>query len=293
MINYKIKTILVPVDFTEASETALSKAVAMSKLLKAGVLLLHVISSEGSSSTDVQLELTANEKLKEIQNDVSRKLKITPEIFLRTGQIEKEIINFSRSKTIDLIIMGARADSGYKEQLVGSTSQHIITHSEAPVLTLRKSKSESRFRNILIPIDNSLHSREKVNIAVKIAQICKAKVHILGLIDTINEKQIAEFKIKMDSIEKIVSNEKIAFQASVVKDGSIAKTAIMYAENNKCDLIVINAGHESEITGIFLGVFAQQIVDNCDIPVLSVKPKHGSYGAVELTGSINPFLELS
>jgi nucleotide-binding universal stress UspA family protein len=48
-----------------------------------------------------------------------------------------------------------------------------------------------------------------------------------------------------------------------------------YATRSKCDLIVINTGHESKITGIFLGAFAQQIVNYSKIPVLSFKHSKG------------------
>ena len=51
------------------------------------------------------------------------------------------------------------------------------------------------------------------------------------------------------------------------------------------DLIVIMTEHESEMTGIFLGARAKQIVNHSRIPVLSIKPHVGKFEALDLGGS--------
>jgi len=69
----------------------------------------------------------------------------------------------------------------------------------------------------------------------------------------------------------------LPYNTSVVYGENLAKKAIKYAAENKCDLIVINTGHESKMTGIFLGAFAQQIVNHSKIPVLSFKHTEGHF----------------
>lgn len=279
---YKIKRILVPVDFTKTSEKAVAKAIIIAKTLNADIFLLHVLEYNAYQFSVVpekqllfpsitELEKALAKKMDAMRTGIRKKYKINPEINITTGRIDSEIIHFSKKKNIDLIIMGTHGASGYKELFIGSNSQRMVTLSDIPVLTIQKKIHKPGFNNILIPIDNSLHSREKVNIAMYMAKIFGAKIHILGLPSSNEKSAINKFKIKIESVERVMKLHNLSYKTSIAKGGSLATIAMNYADKSNCDLIVINTGHESQITGIFLGAFAQQIVNHAKIPVLSVK----------------------
>ena len=78
-------------------------------------------------------------------------------------------------------------------------------------------------------------------------------------------------------MEGIIAGKELKFTTTIKVASNMAKTALAYAAENNCDLMVINTGHESEITGVFLGAFAQQIVNHSPIPVLSIKPLEGTF----------------
>lgn len=285
---HPIKKILIPIDFSEMSESAALQGSEMAGLLKAEVYLLHVIPSNGHySSLNIdkptpaqiisEVERMINDKMNNFKNKIVEKSGITPKFTVYTGNIVNRIIEFSHREKIDQIIMGTHGASGYMEMFMGSNAQRVVTLSEIPVLTMLNSTHESEFRNVLIPIDDTIHSREKVNAALHIAKLYKAKIHILGLVDSDEKKDSDKMKIKLESVEKFVQHENLSFVTSIEHGDSIAKTAMSYAEKNKCDLIVINTGHESRITGIFMGPFAQQIVNHSTIPVLSVKHTEGRF----------------
>jgi nucleotide-binding universal stress UspA family protein len=179
--------------------------------------------------------------------------------------------------------MGTHGTSGYKEFFIGSNAQRVVTLSEIPVLTIQKKIAKSGFKNILIPIDNSLHSREKVNIALIIAGLSRAKIHILGLSDSDYLPESKEINTKLKSVEQVVHTHSLEFLTSVINGKNLSEAALKYASENNCDLIVINTGHESNITGIFLGALAQQIVNHSKIPVLSCKHSEG-YSSIETPG---------
>jgi nucleotide-binding universal stress UspA family protein len=285
---HPIKKILIPVDFTDISETAAMQAAKMAKLLDAEVYLLHVIPSNGHYSALNLEKPTAASVVKNIESMVAAKMDdfqkriqdhsgLKVKTAINTGNIVNKIIDFAHKEHIDQIIMGTHGASGYKEMFIGSNAQRVVTLSEIPVLTMLNSTHESEFKNILIPIDDTIHSREKVNVALKIAKLYNAKVHILGLVNTDDVSELNKMKIRLESVENFVKHEHLTFITGIEHGDSIAKTAISYAEKNKCDLIIINTGHESKITGIFLGPFAQQIVNHSAIPVLSVKHTVGKF----------------
>jgi len=292
-MNTVIKKILVPVDFTETSETVISKATTLAKLLKADLLLLHVVAYNGygfsilpeasALPTIAEIEKAVSAKMDEMQASIRKKYGITPEVYVSTGNIDSEVIDFSKNKKIDLIIMGTHGASGYKEMFIGSNSQRVVTLSDVPVLTMQKDTGKLGFENILLPIDNSVHSREKVVLATAIAKQFGAKIHILGLAGSTDKTDLNKFKIKVESVEKYITSAKLPYKTTITEKSNLAGLAMEYAEENKCDLIIINTGHESKITGIFLGAFAQQIVNHSKIPVLSMKHLSDHY-SIETDG---------
>lgn len=287
MKDYGIKRILVPVDFSETSETARTNAIILAKLLKADVFLICVIEhnwhhfsmimgAQKTPPTLADIEIAVTKKLNDIQEKTSKKFGIKPKVFVASGHVHSEIISFSEKKKIDLIVMGTHGASGYNELFMGSIAQKVVTLSEVPVLTMQKKCNSPEFKNILIPIDNSMHSREKVNIAIILGKLFGSTMHILGLPDSKDKLALNKFNTKINSVEEILSSSKLPRKTTTVHGANLAKSALNYAAKNKCDLIIINIGHESNISGIFMGAFHQQIVNHSKIPVLSIKhtPTH-------------------
>ncbi len=213
----------------------------------------------------------------EMHDRIKNEFGINVKIFFTTGHIHSEIIDYSKKKKIDLIVMGTHGASGYKELFIGTNAQRVVTLSDIPVLTIQQKKKKAGFKNILLPIDNSTHSRQKVNMAIVIANAFGAKINILGLPDSNEKNELNKFKLKLKSVEEIASEAKLPYETTIVNGKSVAQAALKFANKNKCDLIVINTGHESKLTGIFLGTFAQQIVNHSKIPVLSIKHIHGEF----------------
>lgn len=273
----KIKKILVPVDFSETSKAAVLQGAEMARLLNAEMNLLHINDEKHVNHNGAAAQASAGTEMENFKKDILTKYGISAESFIMPGNVVDQIIDFSRKRGIDQIVMGTHGASGYREMFIGSNAQRVVTLSEIPVLTMLDCINESQFKNILIPIDNSIHSREKVNITMEIAKLFNSKIHILGLVDSDATIDHNKMMIKLESVEKHVKHDKLSYVTSIEHGHNIAKTAINYSNVNKCDLISINTGHESKITGISLGPFAQQIVNHSTIPVLSVKQSKALY----------------
>jgi len=288
MKTIAIKKILVPYDFSETSEIALSEATILARPLKAEIYLIHVLEDKTSPFSVItnqelpgtfphNLEMEALKRLKLVREKVKKEFGELPKSFITSGNIPKEIIEYSVKNDIDLIVMGTHGTSGYHELFLGSNAQRVVTLSEVPVMTMQRRMPKTGFRNILLPIDNSLHSREKVSIAIILAGLFGANIQVIGLPGSDQEKELNKFRLKMETVKKIVESENISCQTTLVDGESLASAALEYASEHRSDLIVINTGHESRVSGIFLGAFAQQITNHSRIPVLSFRHSHGHY----------------
>ena len=116
MNNNTINRILVPVDFSETSETATTNAVILAKLLNAEVFLLNVMEPNPHITSEINrlpelptvftdIEESVTKKMKELQENLISKQEIKPNVNIVIGNVATEIINFSVNNDIDLIIM--------------------------------------------------------------------------------------------------------------------------------------------------------------------------------------------
>ena len=282
-----IKKILVTVDFSDASDTAVAEAAGLAVLLKSELVLLHVVEDRVYAATALDtvevilpnfgaIKKEIGKKMADLQKHINKKYEIKCTIHILNGHIHTEIKTLAKKKKINLIVMGTHGASGFKEYFIGSNAQRVVTISDVPVLTTPVKAKKMSFKNILIPIDNSIHSRAKVNIALIFADLFNANIHLIGLPGTKDKTEVSKFNIKLKSVEKHIEDQGFSYSSKIVSGTNTAEAALSYATKNKCDLIVINTGHESKTTGMFMGMFSQQIVNHSNVAVLSFKHLDGA-----------------
>ncbi|MCX6189900.1 MAG: universal stress protein, partial [Bacteroidetes bacterium] len=75
------------------------------------------------------------------------------------------------------------------------------------------------------------------------------------------------------NVEKQFDEAGVAYTSFFLSDKSgMAKETINYAENIKADLIMIMTQQDESLTEIIIGSYAQQIVNNATMPVMTVTP---------------------
>jgi nucleotide-binding universal stress UspA family protein len=282
MKNFNPQKILIPVDFSETAMIAIEHAAFTAQLFKAELVLLHVVEKHWEKFSVVAPELrveapsdlinSIEKRLEETAMDIREKYGVTSVCITSDGAIYSEIISIAKEHNVDLIVMGTHGTSGIVEFFVGSNAYKVVTESTCPVLTVRAYSNKLGFKNIVLPIDDSSHSRQKVNHAIVMAKQFAAKIHILGLSDTDDEGELKYFEKKLDGISEYLTKCNIPHSRKTVNGGNQAKVSYDYAKSVNADLIVIMTDQDENITGRLLGTFAQQVVNHSKIPVLSIQP---------------------
>lgn len=283
MKTFEIKKILVPTDFSETGLLALDHATFMARLFKAHLYLLHVVESFEYAYSEYEPEILLKdmdsvqdataEKLEKLAAQLSKQYGINVGTILGNGRPASGIADAVKDNDIDIIVMGTHGAKGFEEYFIGSNAHKTVNISPCPVITIQVQAKSIGFTNIVMPIDNSPHSRQKVNYVVKLASQYGAKVHILGLLDSKDEVDEKKFEIKLEQVENVIKNAELAFTRKLITGSNIATEAMKYSEKVKADLLVIMTDHESTISGVFLGALAKQIVNHSKIPVMSIKPE--------------------
>ncbi len=285
MKSFKIEKILIPIDFSETSMLAIEHAAYTAQLFKAELVLLHVVEKHWEKFSIVVPEMRVNtpdgiinaieKRLEEVAKNIRSKYGIKSTCITSDGTIFSEVTAISLENNIDLIIMGTHGSSGFVEHFIGSNTYKVVTAAECPVISVQAHASQIGFKNILLPIDDSVHSRQKVNPAVILAKHFGATIHIAGLADSTDEIELAKFEIKLEQIERFIHKYDLPCTKALLKGTNQAHMTSDYAQTSGADLIVIMTDQEENITGRLMGTFAQQIINTSKIPVMSIQPNIG------------------
>jgi nucleotide-binding universal stress UspA family protein len=287
MKPFKIQRILIPVDLSENSLLALDHAGFMAKLFKAEITLLHVKEPKGlfsNHSSDASDGLAAQLENLATQLKLSTGGKVM--VLTKSGKISKSIVEAANECKADVVVMGTHGISGFEELFIGSNAYRVVTEATCPIITVQTHANKIGFQNILLPIDNSAPSREKLRYAVELAQHYSSTIHLLGILTVEEDELTARFNKMFDQIEGYLKKHEVKFNSELVFGENIAKLTMKYGEKINADLLMIMTEQEENLTGLFLGPFAQQVVNHSRIPVMCIKPSNTEFGMNMLSASM-------
>jgi nucleotide-binding universal stress UspA family protein len=149
-----IRTILLPTDFSECANYALSYAASLARQFSASIICVHVIEpmmpavgytglTEPMPIADLneQLEESAERELPKIAECDDCEGIAIEEVIVH-GDAAAEIVRVASERKVDLIVIASHGRTGLGRILFGSTAESIVRHAPCPVLVV-KPKQES------------------------------------------------------------------------------------------------------------------------------------------------------
>jgi nucleotide-binding universal stress UspA family protein len=141
----RLKTILVPVDFSHCTREALDFAVLLARQFGASLAVLNVITPyyavdpygmNPPGDFEPDLLSCADKQLHHLVRST-----LPPEVpaqtLVRRGRPANEIIEAAKELDADLIVIPTHGHTGLKHVVFGSTAEYVVRHAVCPVLTLR------------------------------------------------------------------------------------------------------------------------------------------------------------
>jgi universal stress protein A len=148
----RIKNILVPVDFSDASKQALRYACELADTFEASLHVLHAVENPYLPSGYMEFYAPPQEFFEQIEQEARKQLEtlLTREeqarygavLVHRTGGPAQEILDYVRAQGhIDLIVMATHGRGGVARLMMGSVADKVVRAAPCPVLTLRPGES--------------------------------------------------------------------------------------------------------------------------------------------------------
>jgi nucleotide-binding universal stress UspA family protein len=274
-----MKKILVAVDFSECSENALEHAITIANKAEAEVEMMFVIKPDSSREMFSEGPQTLSTMVKDKFDEWVEKYQPTlgknrMSYLIREGKVYHEIVKEADKKDVFLVMAGTHGASGFEEFWMGSNANRIVSALRKPVITIRGGVNIKRdLERIVLPLDSTPETRQKVPFSAYMAKIFNAEVHILRVYTSSVKAVIRKVDSYSEQVVKHLEEENIRYVLESVESDNLTDATIEYALKVNANLISIMTEQEISAKNLVLGPYAQQMVNHSPIPVLSIHPK--------------------
>lgn len=274
------KKLLVAIDFKEESVNALKYSINLAKSINAKVYCLYVVEEAGfitslfiNSETVAKINEAAEKRLAETVDPIFEGSGVEYEKIVQKGKAFNEIVSAAKDNKVNFIVMGRKNRLDFAKNVIGSNTNHIISASRIPVITINNNNSYLHGSHVLLPLDLSQPVAAKVGNAIHLAKLLGARITVLSVISEELAFLKAKFNRRMQLIEEQFVEHGVQCETKMVKsDDSPATQINNYTKEIDADLIMIMTQKELDLHDYFIGSTAQTIITNSRIPVISTIP---------------------
>ncbi len=137
------KKVLIAVDSSEYSMAATKKGLELAHQLKAEAALIYVVDTSKAMGS-VDANIMPSEALLVLKKEAEETLEQLSKMYNGTGLMKfmpeghpsEDVIKTSTTWNADLIVVGTHGRTGLERLLTGSVAEHILRHSQIPVMVV-------------------------------------------------------------------------------------------------------------------------------------------------------------
>jgi hypothetical protein len=195
-------------------------------------------------------------------------LDITP--YIRKGHIADEINKFIKEQSIDLLVVGT-SNTGLNT--IGANTHKLIRTTEIPIMTIAVTADPKPIKNILLPIELNLSSRQKVPIAIQWAKNYNAQVTIIiGSWDGIEVEQRRRLEYTATATKEFIQSKGVRCEVvkmpTLTESKDFADEVIKYMNDEKNDVDLCIVMGRDITTDFAADPRAQDVVRFARVPVV-------------------------
>jgi len=275
------KTIVVGIDFSDCSINALEHAITIAQKARSGITMVWVNHLDYSKEI---FSVEPKELIKEVEdrfNELIKKYKNQMfgqplSFIIRKGKVYKEVCEASEELDAFMVIIGTHGSSGFEEFWIGSNANRVVSNSKRPVITIRGGIDVERNLNkIVMPFDSTKETRQKLPIVGLLAKYFNSEVHIIGVFTSSLDDIRYRIRNYVAQAEDYFKENGVKYTVAFLEADNITEMSLNYASKIQANLITIMTQQETELSNLWLGTYAAQMVNHSPIPVLSIHPDKG------------------
>lgn len=264
MFSNTEKVILVPVGATERAMIAIRQSYHLAQLTKSKIVLLGVETSHHPFD---------QKRFDDIVKTVKDESGVQVEGMVRSGNVYDQTTKVADILNPLFIIMGISQKLS-ADKIIGKNAFRMIRESKHAVVSIKGGTHRDGCKVILLPLDLSRESREKVDRTVYLAKLFGSAIRVVSILDHRSEEEEAKLLAYSKQVLKYIKGHGIADVTSKTMIGKdIPQLVLDYGHDVNADLIVIMSQQKMHLSDyLSVGTVAARVINESDIPVLSFRP---------------------
>ncbi len=257
---------------------ALRQCFDLAKFIKAEVLLLYVIESNDFFSGFFapgldKVKDEVEERLQNLCKQMNEETGIPFHYSIENGKAYERIVFKAEEINARFIVMGKNGSNQGIKRFLGSNTIHVISESKCPVISI-KGRESIGYKKIVLPLDLSKRTREKVGSAISFSKHFGSEVHVVSVLSGGVFIQRSRIYKKMKKVQKELESNGVPCVLKLYNKTKQPdwERVLGYTNEINADLIMVMTHQEGRARDYYIGSFSHHIINESEIPVLSIIP---------------------
>jgi len=283
-MNKSDQTVLLAIDLNDDSLNRLERSYSNLKTLAGKIILLYVFENMEHISSDEarnKLVFEKDSQLTTLSKDIADKTGLEVRPVVQKGKAHEEILKAAEIHNVNLIVMSTHThdeDDYTVKHTLGNTTNRVVSESKVPVLTFNSNVALNPIKKILLPLDLTVETKQKVTHAIDLALRFKASIAIVSVFYSTSFEDIKmDLEQQLDQVKNFIEEDGIEVTAELIEtDGGVkalSGAVLQYSAKVNADLIMIMTQQENRLVEFFMGSSAKTILRLSNVPVISITPK--------------------
>lgn len=270
-----MEKILVPVDFSKASENALKYAMELAKITKSGLILLHSFSIPVLIDTVPvvmsldDLEANSNQMLKELDQKIKKEEPtLTTDLIAKAGFVIDNILDVIQKHNVELVVMGMKGSTNAFDEFIGSNTTDLMKRTKCPVLVIPNDAKFIYPSSFVLACDHKKPLTPAIVKTIKYySRLFGAKINILEVFKP-QEAVTCENSVPAVLLDNSLTNYS---HVSHLREGEDAAEELeKYITTYKPEWLIVVPREHSWLSSLFHHSFTKQMAYHTHLPLLSI-----------------------
>ena len=291
------KSILVPLDGSRLAEAILPVVFVVAERCASTVTLLHVLEHNAPETVHGQPHLNNTEEADHYLSDIATRHQNTgvpTEVHVHENpehDVARSIAEHAAELSVDLIAINTHGSGGLRGFLFGSIAQQTLRRTSVPVLLVHPNSrglQHGDYRKILVPLDGTAQSHFALPVAVMLATVGDADLHLVRVVPTIGTMigssgastfsptaTAALLDIEGQEASGTLGDLRSELPSSLhvtqeVRRGDTVDELLAGVDQSDADLVVMSTHGRAGLEGLWTGSVASRLIGRLSRPIFLV-----------------------
>lgn len=270
---YKMKNIVVPVDFSDTSANAAKYAIEMAKNIPDSKITLYHVYSRISFSTLTSKDENSRQMvteaalkiLKDKLDDGFESISYVAE----PGSFVENLAHYVLGNHVNLVVMGITGSSKITQVFMGTNTLNVIRNISCPVMIIPPDAQYTGLKKVVFTSDFNDVARTTPFASIKkILDIFKSKLDILNVNSEHFVELTPEFKIEKEAMEDKLGSYNPEF--SFLRSYDFLEGISSFIESRDMDAIITVPRKHTLFNQFFVSSNTKKLAYHSTIPIIAI-----------------------